>query len=720
MNLLITGGSGFLGSHLVERALTAGHQVRVLVRNTSKVDVLEALGVEIVRGDLKSAESLRRAVSGIDGVINAASSMDGIPLETEAATILGTRELLVAAEQAGVRRFIHISSIGIYAARKLSPGETITEDFPLEKEPRFASDYVTSKIASEKAALDFAARGKMNVIVLRPGILYGPRGGWTLPRTGYAFGKNLYVLIGSARNLLPVCYVENCADAALLALEKSEVTDGVFNIVDDELLTPAEFIGRLKSEAHPKLRIVRAPYTLSYAFAFIGERLGKAMRIPFPFRTAHIFMCGWRARYSNQRAKTVLGWLPKLDKSKALSRTMNYYAGRYSLSRKANLKLLEQPRVIEPPMSICVVGCGVIAEEHLTILKRIHGVRVTGICDSNPEASARIASKFGVSHTYDDVRRMLVTEKPQAVHIVTPPQSHAALAEAAIQFGCHVLVEKPMAVNAKEARAMAEMAAKRGTRLCVDHNHIYDPVVVRARRIIESGDLGDVLWVESYYGFNLGSNPDSRYMLPGGEKHWTFGLPGGLYQNLASHPLSLALDLLGKPTKIYAHARYGRVLPHAPTDELRILMETPRASGMAVVSLAASPRSQFVNVYGTKMTICVDVLNKWIIAQETVKGLPKPISRALMHLGHGATVLSGTIGGMFEVLRGRWTYCDGMDLLIREFYASIREDRSPPVTAEEGIWTMEIMDEVWEQIGMTERKGNDDQPELSMSRHLTD
>jgi predicted dehydrogenase len=238
--------------------------------------------------------------------------------------------------------------------------------------------------------------------------------------------------------------------------------------------------------------------------------------------------------------------------------------------------------------------------------------------------------------------------------------------------------------------------------LCVDHNHLYDPVVVRARRMIESGELGDILWVESYYGFDLGNNPDSRYLLPGGEKHWTFALPGGLYQNLASHPLSLALDVLGKPTKIAAHARYGRVLPHATTDELRILLETPMASGMVVVSLAASPRSQFLTIYGTKMTLSVDVLNKWIIAQGTIKGLPKPISRALMHMKHGTTILGGTVSSFFKVLRGSWTYTDGMAILIRDFYASLHDITRPaPVTADEGVATMDIMDEAWRQLVMS-------------------
>src|SRR5271157_1173942 len=115
MKVLITGASGFLGGYVTEMLVSAGHTVRALVRNTSRTDRLEKLGVEILRGDLKDADSLQRAVAGIETIINTAASVDAPAQEFEAATIQGTRALLQAAELAGVRRFVHISSVGIYA-----------------------------------------------------------------------------------------------------------------------------------------------------------------------------------------------------------------------------------------------------------------------------------------------------------------------------------------------------------------------------------------------------------------------------------------------------------------------------------------------------------------------------------------------------------------------------------------------------------------------------
>ena len=120
---------------------------------------------------------------------------------------------------------------------------------------------------------------------------------------------------------------------------------------------------------------------------------------------------------------------------------------------------------------------------------------------------------------------------------------------------------------------------------------------------------------------------------------------------------------------------------------------------MATVSVAASPRFLYLNIFGTKMALFVDLLNKWIIPQRAARGIPRPISRAMMNLKHGRAVLGGTFGGAIRILQRNWSEYEGMELLIREFYASIQDKRPPPVTAEEGLRVMEVMDEVWTKIG---------------------
>lgn len=701
MKVLVTGATGFLGGHIVEELRSAGHEVRALVRRTSRMERLGELGVETVMGELKDEESLKRAVEGVEGVVHAASTMAGPAEEYVAATVEGTLALLNAAAGAGVRRFIYVSSIGVH---RIKGRKTITEDTPYENDPEMLGPYTNSKIAAELEALEFSKKGAMQVAVIRPGILYGPGGKWNISRLGYPVGQ-AYMTIGFGSAPLPVCYVKNCAGAIRTALEFPNLNGTAFNIVDDETFTAKEYLKRLKQEVRPGMKIIPGSYWLLKLLAW-GLKLANKMvpKIPRPVRAGYLLTCTRRLWYLNDKAKRELGWKPGYGRTQALNETMAYYASKEKLSRRSNLKVLGTPPENDTRLIVALIGAGAIAESHLKVLDKMDCARVVAICDVNADAARELGERFRVYYVYTDPEEMIKKEKPHVVHILTPPQTHAPLAELAISHGCHVLVEKPMALDGDEARRMVELAKEKNVWICVDHNHQYDRTMIRARRMIESGKLGDLLWLESYYGFDLGNNPRSRYMLPGGEKHWTFGIPGGLYQNIAPHPLSVALEIMGKPSKIQAQARYGRVLPHQEHDELRIVLESERMGGLITVSLATSPRHQYLNVYGTKGTLFVDLLNKWVILQAQHKGVPKPISRALMNLSHGWSVIGGTLGGMVSLLRGKWDPYEGMHLLIREYYAALLDGRQPPVTEEEALAVMDVMDESWRQVGMIPRK----------------
>ena len=484
-----------------------------------------------------------------------------------------------------------------------------------------------------------------------------------------------------------------------MAAQRPHVVQGVFNIVDDEGFTQMEYLKRLRAEVRPRLKILRIPYVLWRLVGWMGDVAAKVTGLPNPLRSGHLIACHRRIRYANDRAKEVLGRQPQTGKDEALTKTLRYFLKRETVSRRANIRVLGLPALEAKPVRSCLIGCGVIAQTHLKVLDRMGNANVVALCDSNRDAARQLARQHKILHTYSNASEMLRSEQPDLVHILTPPQSHAGLTELAFHNGCHVLVEKPMAVNAQEARRMVELATKTGQHLCVGHNHLYDPVIVRARKQVELGELGDILWVESYYGFDLGSNPSARYLLPGGDKHWTFDLPGGLFQNLAPHPISLAVEVLGNPSKVLAHGRSGRVLPHQRVDEMRILLETPRASGLVTVSLAASPRFHYLNIFGTRGALFVDLLNKWVVPQIPAKGIPKPISRAMMNLKHGWRVLTRTFSGTVKVVCRRWTPYDGLGILIKEYYAAIQERRRPPVSLSDAIAVMEIMDETWKQLG---------------------
>jgi len=697
--VLITGASGFLGSHLTELFIKAGYKVRAFVRRTSKTNFLEHDNVKIIYGDMKDHLSLSQAVRGVNIIIHAASAMDGSLEEFRKVTVEGTHALLTSADNAGVRRFVYISSIQVLKMQKHYDNSLVAENAPYEDSPYFRNSYVIAKQEAEQLVLEFAQRCKMEIVVLRPGILYGPRCNWNISRLGFRIGRKFFI-IGNGQYRIPVCYVRNCAIAVLIAAERSQVNPGPFNVVDDDRFTQIEYLRLIQKKAMPTLKIILMPYTIARVLVWLGSIIGRLFHLRFPIQPSQIISCHRRLEYSNTKARTILGWRPLVPKEIALEETMNFYANQKCISRRANFRVVGKFQDGKYPLKTCIIGCGNIAEQHMKILAKMKNVEVKGICDKNQKASAVFANRFGVSHSYTNAEVMLHNEIPDVVHVLTPPQSHAYYSELSIAKGCHVIVEKPIALNASEARRMADLAAKRGKHLCVDYNHLYDPIMIKARALIESGSLGDLIWVDSYYGVNLSCNPQERYQRIGKEMHWAFQLPGGLYQNFASHPIYLALEFLGRPTEVSAHARWKRVLSNMPTDELRILLKTKEASGLVTISFAASPRLHYLYMLGTKGALFVDLWNKWVVPFLSIRGVPQSAAQLIMNFRHAGTIYLGTARRILgKVLDKPWTTYEGMEVLVREFYGALQEDREPPVKMEEAIAVMEIMDRTWKLIG---------------------
>jgi len=176
--ILVTGATGFLGHNLIPLLIERGHGVRALVRPTSDTTFLRNCGVELALGDVCDANAVNAAMEGCDAVIHAAGKFRfwGKYEEFAAANVEGTRNVLQAAQRAGVWRFVHISTIAVIG--NPCPGMLITEDTLCEP----ADEYRRSKLEGERLAMAFHAAHDLPVIVLRPGAFYGPWGRYAFNR----------------------------------------------------------------------------------------------------------------------------------------------------------------------------------------------------------------------------------------------------------------------------------------------------------------------------------------------------------------------------------------------------------------------------------------------------------------------------------------------------------------------------------------------------------
>lgn len=698
MKILVTGGTGFIGRHVVKRLLDRECNVRVLARPTSRLPVEWKDRVEVFVGDLGDHALIGSAVATCDTVVNIASTMGGSRSEIERATIAGSRQLFAEAEDHGVNRLVHISSIGVLPMGKAYRGQPLPEEPLYESEAQYTTDYVFGKIATEMAALELGKRSDVSVAVLRPGIVFGPGGNWKVSRLGTVIGRRIF-LLGGGRQPLPFVYVGNLADSIVEAALDARGAEGIFHVIDDYPLSAREFAQALRSRVDPGIKIIPVPRRACQLAAWPLGLLARSLRRINPLHSGQVDGSSIEYRYSTERANHVLGWRSRVGKEEALQRSMESWAGKATLPGNADIRALGISRGTGEPVRVGLVGCGGIAAEHARFLKGLRHVKLVACCDPTKGRAAEFAAKHGIEASHDSLDRLLAAGGLDAVHVLTPPTATHSVASRCLDAGLHVLVEKPMAMSAAEARDLYARAKAARRLLCVDHNHAMDRVMVEARSWISSGALGEVIWMDSYYGFDLRGNPGNPLVGPDAASNWNYRLPGGLFQNLLPHPLSVVVEFLPDPVEVAAFARSFNFLAHQPAEELRVILTSERAGASVALSLASSPRFHTLMIYCTHGAVQIDFVYKLIRVHRSVSGIPKGLQRLAGNLGWGGRIITRNLEIVWKHARGTWVHYDGMGRLIAEFHAAARDGGVAPIGEHEALRTLGVMDETWRQIG---------------------
>jgi nucleoside-diphosphate-sugar epimerase len=449
--------------------------------------------------------------------------------------VKSTELLLEQSRNLGLKRFVFISSVIVYDHTTAKSGMVFKEDMPYETET--LTNYSRSKVEAEKIVLKYHSEHGMPCVIVRPAAIYGPGGPIYPNRLGFSIGAKRYLVIGDGKNAIPLSHVASVADAVWECIQKDSSTGKCYNAVEDGSITQNEFLQRVKELAIPGLSVLRMPYSLANFLAVLIQKGLGLVGQKSPLRLPYLKQCSTQYYYSNELAKSDLGWQPRADLVSSVDDTLKKYADERKPKRVVPL---HRGKVIIPTdrrLNIAIVGCGMFADTHLSILKKLKNASVVALCDTDEKVREELVKKYGIPASYSDINEMLSGESVDVVHILTPAQSHAALSIAAMEKKCHVLVEKPMAVNAEEARKMIKVAQENNVKLCIDHNHLYDMVMIKARELIANKTIGHPAYVESWYGTAYSSNTRSRYMTYDGRDHWVYNLPGDLYQNMISHPI---------------------------------------------------------------------------------------------------------------------------------------------------------------------------------------
>ncbi|MGH9470553.1 MAG: NAD-dependent epimerase/dehydratase family protein [Terriglobia bacterium] len=341
--ILVTGARGFIGARVVHTLHERGFRnVRCFTRRSTAPPVVEdAAGsngcgsrCQIFQGNLLSREDCAAAAKGAAVIIHLAAgrgekSFAGAFVNS----VVATRNLLEAcAGSATLKRFVNVSSFSVYTNSRKAHWRLLDESCPAESHPELRGDaYSFAKVKQDEIAAEYAKKFSIPCVTVRPGYVYGPGNLGITGRVGTStFGVFLHL---GGSNPVPFTYVDNCADAIVLAALKKGIDGEVFNVVDDDLPSSRRFL-RLYKQNVRYFRSVYVPHALSYALCWAWERYSSWSegQLPpvFNRREWHAY---WKmTRYSNRKLKSRLGWSPAVPTAEGLRR---YFAACREKERNA-------------------------------------------------------------------------------------------------------------------------------------------------------------------------------------------------------------------------------------------------------------------------------------------------------------------------------------------------------------------------------------------------
>src|SRR6266487_6115331 len=340
--ILVTGSNGFIGSKVVEKLLEYGFtNLRCFIRPSSHLGRLqnalskfEAGRVKFVTGDLLSRDDCRKAAEGVSIIYHLAAGMEKSFAGAFMNSALTSRNLMNAFLRYGQpRRFVNVSSFAVYSTLSLKRGELLDEGCPLEDTPQERFDaYGFGKLKQEELVKEYGSKYGLPYVILRPGYVFGP--GKTELNGRVVVGTFGFLIQVNGSHFLPLTFVDNCAEAIVLAGLKANVDGEVFNVVDDELLTGLQFLKAYKKKVK-SFRSIRIPYFAGYGLCSLWEKYSKWSKgqLPPAFNRRRC-AAEWKGnRYSNQKLKHRLGWKPRVPMEQAMEAFLAQFESNGSAQR---------------------------------------------------------------------------------------------------------------------------------------------------------------------------------------------------------------------------------------------------------------------------------------------------------------------------------------------------------------------------------------------------
>lgn len=331
--ILVTGANGFIGSRVARTLLSQGFKrVRCFARPTSNSGRLEAMikefgqaKVEIVKGNLLSREDSLIAAEGVTIIYHLAAGTDKTFPGCVLNSVVTTRNLLDAAiTEQNLKRFVNISSLAVYSNEKIHRGGLMDESCEVDAKLVERYDpYAYGKAKQDQIVVEYAQTKGLPYVIVRPGVVFGPGKAQIHGRIGIdTFGVFLHLGLS---NRMPLTYVDNCAEAIVLSGLRKGIEGETINVVDDDLPKSREFLRLYKRQVR-RFFSLPIPYHAFLFFCDVWERYSRWSegQLPPVFNRRKCATYWKGNRYSNKKAKDLLGWRPRVGMSESLQSFFAY------------------------------------------------------------------------------------------------------------------------------------------------------------------------------------------------------------------------------------------------------------------------------------------------------------------------------------------------------------------------------------------------------------
>ena len=327
--ILVTGAAGFIGSRVLQDLLDRGQRNLIcFVRPTSDVGEIEAIlrrrpsnaRVDVVKGNLLSRQDCEAACKNAKIILHLAAGI-GEKSYPDAFlnSVVATRNLLDASVKcAELRRFVLVSSFAVYSNCNKPNGRLLDESCPVEEHPELRGEaYCFAKVKQEEIVREYGRNYGVKYVIVRPGSVYGAKKSEITGRVGInTFGPYLHM---GGSNTIPFTFVDNCANAIVLAGLVEGVEGEVFNVVDDDLPSSRQFL-RLYKRNVKNFKSIYVPHLVSYGLCYLWEKYSQWSQgqLPPVFNRKRWHAEWKKTRYSNRKLKTRLGWMPRVSTADGL------------------------------------------------------------------------------------------------------------------------------------------------------------------------------------------------------------------------------------------------------------------------------------------------------------------------------------------------------------------------------------------------------------------